>query len=165
MRNVVLILVALVAGFFGIGATDQAHSLGTGNVNAFPAVVSPGGAVTVSATCTAGERVTVLLDSATASSVCGAGDKVKVMITAPATAGYFEGPVTGSTNGAIGSFAVTVPVGATSPAGATSSGGILAAGTPGSTMTTVAIGLVTVGVSLFGASRLRRRKFNAHLTH
>ncbi|MGK0277062.1 MAG: hypothetical protein ACI9N0_003461 [Ilumatobacter sp.] len=159
MKKLTLALMAVAAGLFGPGATSNAYSPGAGGVTARPAVVSAGGAVTVSATCAAGETVTASLVSAASSAVCGAERAVEIMIAAPAVAGYFEGPVTGSANGVLGSFTVTVPVAATQP------GLLPAPGTNGSTAMTLALGVFVVGVGLFGLSRLRSRKSPDQLTH
>jgi hypothetical protein len=159
MKNLTFALIALAAGLFGTGATSNAYLSGAGVVTARPAVVAAGGEVTVSATCAAGETVTASLVSATSSAVCGAESAVEIMIAAPAAAGYFEGPVTGSNVGVIGSFNVTVSVAATQP------GLLPAPGSNGSTAMTLALGVFVVGVGLFGLSRLRSRKSPDHLLH
>jgi hypothetical protein len=159
MKKIIFSLVALVAGLFGTGATSTAHLPVGGVVTARPAVVAAGGEVTVSATCTVGETVTASLLRATSSAVCGAESAVEIMIAAPVAAGFFEGPVSGSNNGEIGSFTVTVSVAGTQP------GIFPTPGTNGSTAMTLAVGVFVVGTGLFGLSRLRRRKWADHLVH
>jgi hypothetical protein len=162
MKTPTFALLALAACLFGTGATSHGVLPDAAVVTARPVVVLAGGEVTVSAACGAGEIVTASLVNTRSSVVCGPESVVEILITAPVTAGYFEGPVTGSANGALGSFNVTVPRHLEVDS---VFGDVLTPGTSGSTIATLAVGFFVVGAVLSGLTLLRRRRSADLLSH
>lgn len=166
MKKIALTLAAVALVIFGVGGVAGAGTYPPGgpSVSVTPASVGPGGTVTVTANCTAGESVTISLEGQSASVPCETGDAQSSVagiatgvVTAPTAPGTYTGSVTGTISGALGSFTVTVLAAAPTPA--TPTGGLPSTGSGGtSTMTFVAAGLLVVGLGLFGVATVRRRQ-------
>lgn len=162
MRKLALALIGMVIMAVGLGATVQAASdypPGGPNVTATPVTVSPGGSVTVTANCTPGESVTIILESSSVTVPCLTGDAESSVVgvatgvvTAPMTPGTYTGTVTGTVSGPLGTFDVTVQAAATPPPADLPTTG---SGTTGATAT-VAAGLLVAGLGLFAVATLRR---------
>jgi LPXTG-motif cell wall-anchored protein len=153
MKKIALALAAVAAMILGFGAVANAGTYPPGgqSVTVSSPTVGPGGTVTVTVNCTPGETVTATLGSATATAACGPDATAVLSISAPTTAGVFNGTVNGSVSGPLGSFTVTVQAAGTTPLPATGSDGT-------STMTFLAAGLLVVGIGLFAVATIRRRR-------
>ena len=112
-----------------------------------------GGTITVTVNnCQAGENVTISLPpQAPVTVVCGAGGTVVASLTAPFAPGTYPGTVFLASSGTTLSFTITV-----SPI---SGGGLPATGSDGTQSGVwMGLGLLALGASLFGVSRVRRRQ-------
>ena len=166
MKKIALTLAAISVIVLGFGSLASAGTYPPGgpSVSVAPASVGPGGTVSVTANCTAGESVTISLEGSSVSVPCETGDGESSVagiatgvVTAPASPGTYTGSVTGAISGSLGSFTVTVLAAAPTPT--TPTGGLPSTGSGGtSTMTFVAAGLLVVGLGLFGVATVRRRQ-------
>ena len=155
MKKIALGLIALSSLMLGFGTVSAApYESGDGTATVSPTTTTAGGTVTVVMSgCTPGETVDFELESATASATCAGDGTATASMPAPGAAGTYTGTATGVTSGVNASFTVVVAQAATPPGGlpATGSGGI-------STTTGIAIGLLAVGLALFGVTLIRRRR-------
>jgi LPXTG-motif cell wall-anchored protein len=156
MKKFALAILASVAMVLGMGAVANAdYPPDAGSVTVNPVAPSAGAEFTVTATCETGEIVTFVFEGETKTATCGA-TTASVTFTAPTAVGTYSGTATGSDNGDLGSFSITIA------APATPGSGLPATGTDGtSTMAIIAIGLLLVGAGLFSVSRLRSRALAA----
>ena len=170
MKKLALALIAASAAVFGLGSVAEAQYGTTPAVGVSPATVVSGGTVTVTATgCTPPEIVTFAITggdskSATCASASALGEveglnaqtggtgTASVQLTAPVAAGTYPGTAVG-TLGFNQPFSVIVTAAVVPPAGlpATGSGGL-------NTSTGIALGLLVVGLGLFGVAQVRRRQ-------
>lgn len=161
MKKFALALVAVAAMILGVGGVANAYPLGGQSITISPSTVSPGGSVTVTANCTPGESVTITLESSSVTIPCETDDTRPTnagiatgIVNAPTTVGSFDGTVTGTVSGPLGSFTVTVQTSGTTP----TSGLPTTGGDGTSTMTMIAVGLLVVGLGLFVVATVRRRQ-------
>ncbi len=106
--------------------------------------------VTVSS-CAANSPVLVVFNGATSTVTADASGNATANVTAPSAAGTYPG--TATCGDVVASFSVVVAAPTTPPGGlpATGSGGI-------DTTTGIAMGLLAVGLGLFGVTLVRRRQ-------
>ena len=152
MKKFALALVAVAAMILGVGGVANAYPLGGQSITISPSTVSPGGSVTVTANCTPGESVTIPCETDDTRPT-NAGIATGI-VNAPTTVGSFDGTVTGTVSGPLGSFTVTVQTSGTTP----TSGLPTTGGDGTSTMTMIAVGLLVVGLGLFVVATVRRRQ-------
>lgn len=165
MKKFALALAAVAAMVLGFGGVANAYPPGGTGVTTSSSTVGPGGQVTVTAKCTAGETVTFDLEGSTDTATCETGDAQSAIagtatgtVTAPTAPGTYIGRVTGSVSGPLGEFTVTVE-GSTATPTATPAGGLPSTGSNGtSTMTFIAAGILVAGLGLFAVATLRRRQ-------
>lgn len=156
MKKFALALIASVLVLFGFAAPAGAQTspYGGSSVTATvsPASSRPGGPVTITVSaCAANSPVIIVFNGATSTVTANAAGGATATVTAPSAAGTYPGTATCGT--LVASFSVVVTAAVTPPGGlpATGSGGI------DSTMT-VALGLLAVGLGLFGVTMVRRRQ-------
>ena len=153
MKKFALALLAASAAILGFGMVAEAQYGATPGVSVSPATVVSGGTVSITATgCAPSEVITFTItggDSATATCVDGTAT---AQLSVPTTAGTYPGTAVGSL-GFNQAFSVVVTAAAVPPGGlpTTGSGGI-------STTTSIAVGLLAVGLGLFGVAQIRRRQ-------
>jgi hypothetical protein len=155
MKKLALGLIAISSAVLGFGMVAEAQygSVG-GTATVTPTTTAPGGTVTVEMSgCTPGETVDFVLESATASATCAEDGTASASLPAPGATGTYTGTAAGVTSGVTASFSVVVAQAVTPP------GGLPATGSDGiSTTAGIAIGLLVIGVALFGVSQIRRRQ-------
>lgn len=156
MKKFAVALIAVSAVVFGSGMAAQAQYGGsTGTATVTPASSAPGGTVTVGISgCEPSASVAVVFNGATSSVTADSSGAATTTVTAPSTAGTYPG--TATCGDVVASFSVVVAAAVTPPGGlpATGSNGI-------STTSGLAIGLLVVGLGLFGVAQMRRRQTSA----
>jgi len=157
MKKLALALVTMSTVVFGFGMGAQAQtpvpyggSSGTSTVT--PASLAPGGNATVGISgCPAGSSVVVVFSGATSTVTANASGAATATVKAPATAGTYPGTATCGT--VVSSFSVVVA------APVVPAGGLPPTGLDGANTTTgIAVGLLVMGLGLFGVAQVRRRQ-------
>lgn len=178
MKKFALALMAASTAVFGFSIVADAYPIPEELVTVDNAAPMTGEEVTATANCASGETVTFEIpgDSATATCSAGAGGASLLLVAAtsgtasaqltmPSEAGTYTISATGSESGDLGSTTVvvaaqTAPATTAPPTVPTS--GLPATGSDGIGLTTgVALGLLVVGLGLFGVATLRRRQPSA----
>jgi LPXTG-motif cell wall-anchored protein len=169
MKKFAVSLIATVVGVFGFGAVAGAqYGASPFTVVASPTTVGPSEVVTVTVQgCEPGENLIATLgeqsDDATCEGASGLGSTTNrqtqvstgnatMTVTAPPALGTYTGTVTGESNSA--TFTITVIAQSAAPTGSlpqTGSNGI-------GTTTTIALGLLAVGVGMLAVTQIRRRR-------
>ena len=151
MKKFALALLAAAAVLLGFAApaAAQVYPPDGIDVSVTDPTPPPGGSFTVTVEgCTEGDTVTFTFNGETQTDVVSGG-VASVTFTAPTTPGTYTG--TATCGGVAGDFSVTVQA----PAG----GGLPATGADGiGATTTIAIGLLIVGLGLFAVATVRRRQ-------
>ena len=162
MNKFVVSLVAIVAAIIGSGAVASAQYGATDfGVVVSPTTVGSSGAVTVTVQgCAPGETLVVTLVGESVDVTCMPSDEssgtATGVVAAPSAAGTYTGTVASSASSNSATFTVTVVAQAGTPSGAlpqTGSDGI-------ATTTTIALGLVAVGVGMLVVTQIRRRRLS-----
>lgn len=148
MKKLAIVL-ATVTAVFGFGAAAHAQYTDPPGVTVSDSSPPAGGTFTVSVSgCQPGGSVSTTFNGTTTAGTAGADGTASVSLTAPSTAGTFNGSVT--CNGQTTNFAVTV---------AAPAGGLPATGSDGvGTTTMMAMGVFVIGLGLFGVAQVRRRQ-------
>jgi hypothetical protein len=152
MKKLVLALLTSLAVVLGIaGPAAAAYPPNAPTVSVSTSTPAPGGEFTVTAEgCNEGDVVTFEFEGETKTAVV-VGGIASVTFTAPETPGFYTGTVT--CGGVASDFGITV-VSPTAPGG-----GLPSTGSDGiGATTTIAIGLLAVGLGLFGVATVRRRR-------
>ena len=152
MKKFALALTASALVMFGFAAPAAAqYDAEEATASVSPASATPGGTITVTIeNCEPGSTVVVDFNGSTSTVTADAGGSATATLTAPTAAGTYPG--TATCGDQVASFSVVVAAAVTPPGGlpATGSGGLNA--TAG-----IAMGLLAVGLGLFGVTHVRRR--------
>jgi len=154
MKKLALALVTMSTVVFGFGMGAQAqYGSSSGTATVTPASLAPGGNATVGISgCPAGSSVVVVFSGTTSTVTANASGAATATVKAPATAGTFPGTATCGT--VVSSFSVVVAAAPVVPGGGLPPTGLDGAGTT----TSIAIGLLVMGLGLFGVTQIRRRQ-------
>ncbi len=167
MNKFTMSVIATLAAIFGFGAVANAqYGASPFGVTASP-TVGPSGPVTITVRgCEPGQSLTATLvdqsDAATCTGVDGpqssaagpATGNATMTVTTPKVAGTYTGTVASASVGNNATFTVTVVAQA-----ATRTGSLPQTGSDGiGTTTTIALGLVAVGVGMLVVTQIRRRR-------
>lgn len=166
MKKLVLALSAIVALLLGGAGIANAYPPSGALITVSNANPAQGEDITVTVDCGDGsddsDSITVNLDDESETASCNDGSAA-VTIEAPETPGTFDGEVLNGSGDRVGGFTITVVApsgGSPTPDNPTTpSGGLPATGSNSSgTITTIAIGLLVVGLGLFAVATIRRRQ-------
>ena len=154
MKKLVLALATMstVVFGFGMGAQAQYVTPPPPQATVTPASLAPGGDALIGITgCPPGSTVAVVFNGATSTVTSNASGASTATVKAPAAGGTYPGTATCGTVVASFSVVVAAPV--------VPVGGLPPTGLDGANTTTgIAIGLLVIGLGLFGVAQVRRRQ-------